>query len=117
MECFVQRIAGNDWRLKNVGVENLTIDSEYDTTNPKDENHAWEGVYINKVKDGWVRMVNFCHLAGSAVVTQRDASRITVEDCISQAHLPLYGRTMSVPALLFRTGHARFCGWSLCSGS
>ena len=35
-------------------VENLTIDSEYDTTNPKDENHAWEGVYINKVKDGWV---------------------------------------------------------------
>lgn len=84
-ECFVQRIAGNDWRLKNVGVENLTIDSEYDTTNPKDENHAWEGVYINKVKDGWVRMVNFRHLAGSAVVTQRDASRITVEDCISQA--------------------------------
>lgn len=84
-ECFVQRIAGNDWRLKNVGVENLTIDSEYDATNPKDENHAWEGVYINKVKDGWVRMVNFRHLAGSAVVTQRDASRITVEDCISQA--------------------------------
>ena len=71
--------------MKNVGVENLTIDSEYDTTNPKDENHAWEGVYINKVKDGWVRMVNFRHLAGSAVVTQRDASRITVEDCISQA--------------------------------
>lgn len=30
-------------------------------------------------------MVNFRHLAGSAVVTQRDASRITVEDCISQA--------------------------------
>ena len=84
VECCVQRIAGNDWRLKNVGVENLTIDSEYDTTNPKDENHAWEGVYINKVKDGWVRMVNFRHLAGSAVVTQRDASRITVEDCISR---------------------------------
>ena len=27
----------------------IPIDSEYDTTNPKDENHAWEGVYINKV--------------------------------------------------------------------
>ena len=83
-ECYIQRIANNNWRLSQVGVENLTIDSEYDTTNPKDENHAWDGVYINKVKDGWVRMVNFRHLAGSAVVTQRDASRITVEDCISK---------------------------------
>lgn len=83
-ECYIQRIANNGWRLQNVGVENLTIDSEYDATNPKDENHAWDGVYINKVKDGWVRMVNFRHLAGSAVVTQRDASRITVEDCISK---------------------------------
>ncbi len=83
-ECYIRRIANSDWRLQNVGVENLTIDSEYDTTNLKDENHAWDGVYIDKVKDGWVRMVNFRHLAGSAVVTQRDASRITVEDCISK---------------------------------
>lgn len=83
-ECYIQRLAHNDWRLQNVGVENLTIDSEYDTTNPKDENHAWDGVYINKVRDGWVRMVNFRHLVGSAVVTQRDAARITVEDCISR---------------------------------
>lgn len=83
-ECYVQRIASNDWRLSQVGVENLTIDSEYDTQNAKDENHAWDGIYINKVKDGWVRMVNFRHLAGSAVVTQRDAARITVEDCISR---------------------------------
>ena len=83
-ECYIQRLADNNWRLRNVGVENLTIDSEYDATNPKDENHAWDGVYINKVRDGWVRMVNFHHLAGSAVVTQRDAARITVEDCISR---------------------------------
>ena len=83
-ECYVQRIASNGWRLSQVGVENLTIDSEYDTQNAKDENHAWDGIYINKVKDGWVRMVNFRHLAGSAVVAQRDAARITVEDCISR---------------------------------
>lgn len=83
-ECYVQRIASNGWRLSQVGVENLTIDSEYDTHNGKDENHAWDGIYINKVKDGWVRMVNFRHLAGSAVVAQRDAARITVEDCISR---------------------------------
>lgn len=82
-ECYVQRIKDNGWRLSNVGVENLTIDSEYDSANALDENHAWDGIYINKVKDGWVRMVNFRHLAGSAVVTQREAQRITVEDCIS----------------------------------
>lgn len=82
-DCYVQRIGAANWRLGNVGVENLTIDSEYDTTNALDENHAWDGVYIDKVRDGWVRMVNFRHLAGSAVVTQRDAKQITVEDCIS----------------------------------
>ncbi len=82
-ECYVQRIAQNGWRLCNVGVENLTIDTEYDLGNEMDENHAWDGIYIDKVRDGWVRMVNFCHLAGSAVVTQRDAARITVEDCMS----------------------------------
>lgn len=82
-ECYVQRIAQNGWRISNVGVENLTIDTEYDLSNAMDENHAWDGIYIDKMKDGWVRMVNFRHLAGSAVVTQRDAARITVEDCIS----------------------------------
>ena len=54
----------------------LPNNSLQDVYKRQDENHAWEGVYINKVKDGWVRMVNFRHLAGSAVVTQRDASRI-----------------------------------------
>lgn len=30
-----------DGRLKNSGIENLTIDCATDSSNPKDENHAW----------------------------------------------------------------------------
>lgn len=76
------RIAA-DHRVRLSGVENLTIDSEYDPSNQCDENHAWDGVYVANARDCWVRMVDFRHLAGSAVVTQRTASQITIEDCRS----------------------------------
>ena len=72
-----------DGRLKNSGIENLTIDCATDSSNPKDENHAWDGVYVANATDCWVRMVDFRHLAGSAVVVQRSASQVTVEDCES----------------------------------
>lgn len=73
-----------DKRMRLSGVENLAIDSETDPANEKDENHAWDGIYIANAKDCWVRMVDFQHLAGSAVVTQRSATQITVEDCRSK---------------------------------
>lgn len=71
-------------RLENVGVENLSLVSDYDKSNPLDEDHAWTGISIDKARDCWVRQVNFKHLAGSAVVLQAMSSRITVEDCISE---------------------------------
>ncbi len=70
-------------RLAECGVENLTLLSEYDRTNPLDENHAWTGIWIDRAKDCWVRRVDFRHLAGSAVAVQHDALRVTVEDCQS----------------------------------
>lgn len=63
------------------GVENLTLESNYNTTLPMDEDHCWDGVYIADAEDCWVRMVNFRHFAGSAVVIQKSAWQITVEDC------------------------------------
>lgn len=65
------------------GVENLTIDSEVNDWNPKDEDHAWDGVWMDVARDCWVRRCCFTHLAGSAVNLQKETSRITVEDCIS----------------------------------
>ena len=67
--------------VSECGVENLTLESDYDKNLPMDENHCWEGVYIADAEDCWVRMVNFHHFAGSAVVIQKTAQRITTEDC------------------------------------
>lgn len=83
----------HDGELKECGIENLTLESAVNgwsssesfgtSKNPKDEDHCWDGIFINHVRDGWVRHVNFRHLAGSAVNLQKQTSRITVEDCIA----------------------------------
>ena len=74
----------NTGEITECGVENLTIDSEYAAWNPKDEDHCWDGIYMNNVRDSWVRRLVFRHLAGSAVNLQKQTSRITVEDCLAQ---------------------------------
>ena len=70
--------------ITECGIENMTLQSEVNHWNPKDEDHCWDGIYINKVRDSWIRRVCFKHLAGSAVNLQKETSRITVEDCIAQ---------------------------------
>ena len=81
------RILTYSWpgRISHVGIENLSIVSDYDTGNPKDEDHCWTGVSIDHARDCWVRQVSFKHLAGGAVILQPGSSGITVEDCISVA--------------------------------
>ena len=69
--------------VKESGVENLTLESSYDTARPMDEDHCWDGIYVAEAEDCWVRMVNFRHFAGSAVVIQKSAAQVTVEDCQS----------------------------------
>ena len=69
--------------IRECGVENLTMESEYQQTLPKDEDHCWNGIYLADAEDCWVRMVNFRHFAGSAVVIQKSAGQVTVEDCKS----------------------------------
>ncbi len=69
-------------RIRNSGIENLTIIAAYDKLNPKDEDHAWTGISVENAEDCMVRNVQFRHLAGSGVLLQPTASRITVEDCI-----------------------------------
>ena len=69
--------------IAGCGVENLTLESACDPTLPMDESHCWDGVYVADAEDCWVRMVNFRHFAGSAVVVQKSARQVTVEDCKS----------------------------------
>ena len=73
------------------GIENLSLESDYDRTLPMDESHCWDGVYVADAEDCWVRMVNFRYFAGSAVVVQKSACQITVEDCKSMSPISEIG--------------------------
>lgn len=70
-----------DGRIENVGIENIYCDSEYDVNNPKDENHRWQAVTLNHVRNAWVRRMEAHHFAGSAVMVLEGALQVTVEDC------------------------------------
>lgn len=74
----------NNKEINECGVENLSLTTEYDTANPKDEDHCWDAIHIQNARDCWIRRVNFTHFAGSAVSLQKHTSRITVEDCIAE---------------------------------
>ena len=69
--------------VSECGIENLSLESDYNHALPKDEDHCWDGIYLADAEDCWVRMVNFRHFAGSAVVIQKSAEQVTVEDCQS----------------------------------
>ena len=77
--------------LRECGVENLSLASDYDRALPMDESHCWDGIYIAHAEDCWVRLVNFRHFAGSAVVIQKTAGQVTVEDCQSLAPISEIG--------------------------
>ena len=70
-------------RVADAGVENLTLMSDYNKKYPMDEDHCWSGISIENAENCWVRMVDFRHFAGSAVIVQRTGARVTVEDCRS----------------------------------
>ena len=83
--AYVQK-GRNEGEISECGIENLTIDG-MQTTGPgiamTDEDHCWDGIFIENARDCWVRRVDFRHLAGSAVNVQRHVSRVTIEDCIA----------------------------------
>ena len=73
----------NKGLISECGIENLSLESYYDHARALDEDHCWDGIYVAEAENCWVRMVNFQHFAGSAVVIQKSAQQVTIEDCIS----------------------------------
>lgn len=73
----------NQGEITECGIENMTLVSEHNTWNPKDEDHCWDAIWMDNTRDCWVRRVNFRSFAGSAVNIQKNTSRITIEDCIA----------------------------------
>lgn len=70
-------------RIERTGAENPTIDSDYDTRYPTDEDHYWEDVHMDDATNYWVCCLSFRHLVGDAAVLQKTTSKAVVEDCIS----------------------------------
>ncbi len=70
-------------RMHHSGIENLQLESAWDSNNPKDENHRWMAIVLENIENSWVRRVAFRHFAGSAVYALETAAQITVEDCKS----------------------------------
>lgn len=91
--AYINRISpiGRTGPITNLGVENLTLASAFDPTNPKDEDHAWCAITLEHAADCWVRQVTFRHFAGSAVALYETTRRITVQDCASLAPISELG--------------------------
>lgn len=68
-----------DTTQSHLGVENLTLNSAFDTThNPKDEDHSWIAIELDHTQDSWVRSVTARHFVDSTVFVGSNARRITV---------------------------------------
>ena len=77
---FVYKVT-EEGRLRQVGVENLRLVSEYvKGQENKDEAHAWTGVSLDHVADSWVRNVTTVHFS-HAVNLGAMSKFVTVQDC------------------------------------
>lgn len=70
--------------VSHIGIENVTIESEFDAANPRDEDHSWIAIALDRVEDAWVRGVIARHFAASAVRVGQRARRVTIADCRSE---------------------------------
>ena len=70
-------------RIRNIGIENLRIETTFDPDNPKDEAHSWFAITLENTADAWVRQIVFRHFSGSAVAVYESCKQVTVQDCIS----------------------------------
>ncbi|MGA1982997.1 MAG: DUF6298 domain-containing protein [Acidobacteriaceae bacterium] len=71
--------------LEKIGIEELTLSSAYDAKYPKDEDHSWIAIELDRVQDAWVRNITARHFADSAVFVGHRARRVTVIDSRSEA--------------------------------
>ena len=72
-------------RIDHVGVENLRCISDYDRASPKDEEHAWVCVALDKVENAWVRQLTAQHFVSYVIHAQTDSRALTIEDCTALA--------------------------------
>ena len=79
----VARVASG-FPVARVGIENLALESEFSAANPRDEQHSWIAVALNRVEDAWARGIVARHFTGSAIRVGPRARRVTIEACRSE---------------------------------
>jgi|GEM_PF-724197 len=70
--------ANMNGRISKTGVEDLRLVSEY--AGNTDEDHAWVGIWLNRVTNSWVRRVTVKHFGYAAVRIRGESNFNTVED-------------------------------------
>jgi hypothetical protein len=66
-------------RIENVGVENMYFVSDF--IHEEDEDHGWNAVYFQHVRNGWARNITARHFGYSCVNISHTASHISVLGC------------------------------------
>lgn len=77
---------GSFSRIKECGIENLSLDTRYDETVKNgndftDENHCWHAIKILSAENSWIRNVTTRHFGNAGVLLDTGAKLITVENC------------------------------------
>jgi hypothetical protein len=67
-------------RIEQVGVEGLALESEFDSARPRDEDHAWFAISLDRAQDAWIRNITARHFASYVVNLGPQARRVTVQD-------------------------------------
>ncbi len=76
----VAKVTGNA-PLQYIGIENLILESAYDKSREKDEEHAWYGIALDGVENAWVRDVKARYFVSSAVRTGPRGRKVTILNC------------------------------------
>ena len=69
-------------RVTESGIENLKLDTEYDTSDSKDEDHAWSAIDVRAAEHCWVRDVKSAHFGYCTVEMKSASKNITVKNCV-----------------------------------
>lgn len=77
------RLSGDDVP-ERIGIEGLRLESSFDPSNRKDEEHSWIAIQLDHVADAWTREITARHFVSSAVRVNLRGRRITVESCRSE---------------------------------
>ena len=67
-------------RIREVGIENLSLISRHDPARTADEDHSWTGIAVDRAEDVWIRNVAFEGFVGSAIDLGPDSRRVTAQD-------------------------------------